>query len=110
MSIIGGLIRRSTRLNSNQRKRWKTKGTIPWQVLSIIWNWRIEFCEEPPTEGMRVERFVAVLREYADSAKKEKDKQAAMHLYHDTIRFELMPNWKRKLRPKKSYCQISHKQ
>jgi hypothetical protein len=101
MSIIGKLIRSSTGLNSNQRKRWKKQGTIPWQVLSTIWNWGIEFCEEPPGEGMSVERFVVLLWVYAASATEEKNRKAALHLYYDMVQFELMPDWRKKLRPRK---------
>jgi len=50
---------------------------------------------------MSVERFVGLLWVYAASATEEKDRKAALHLHYNMVQFELMPDWRKKLRPRK---------
>ena len=98
-------------IGRNQRRRWgvreqknnkRNNRIIPCQVLKLLWLWGIKIVEDPPERGMRLQTFVDLLYEFASFCEHVPTKLAASHLYRDTVRFELMPDWRSKLRPPKS--------
>lgn len=110
-------------ISRNERRRWrgrsysadlknyrkngdKRKGRdqiIPRQVLTIFWEWGIKFTAKPPSTGMGLRKFLVLLRRFADSCKDRSLRETALYLYEDTVRSELMPNWKNQIKPKKSH-------
>ena len=112
-------------ISRNERRRWrgrsysadlknyrkngdKRKGRdqiIPRQVLTIFWEWGIQFTAEPPTNGMGLKKFLDLLRQFVDSCEDRSLRETALYLYEDTVR-ELMPDWRKNIRPPKRTARI----
>ena len=79
-------------ISRNQRRRWKKRSIIPKQVLTVLWSWDIKIESAPPTTGMALDRFLELLWEFLRTCP-EKEKEtggAALTLYLETVRSELM--------------------
>ena len=79
-------------INRNQRMRWKKKSIVPKQVLMVLWSWDIKIESAPPTAGMALDRFLELLWKLLSTCS-EKEKEtggAALTLYLETVRSELM--------------------
>lgn len=100
MSILSQLIKNS-KLNSNEKRRWKKRGTIPCEAINTLWELGIVLETEPPKTGMGIMRFLGLLWEFTLSCPNNKISAEALNLYVDTVRIELMPDWRLKMRPKK---------
>lgn len=101
MSIIRQMIK-SSKLNRNEKRRWKERDTIPCEVLSALHETGIMLEPEPPKTGMGIMRFLELLWDFILSCPNNKTSAAALAIYENTVRFELMADWKKKVRPKKS--------
>ena len=102
MSIISDLIRTS-KLTKNQIRRWRKRGVIPLQVLNTIWSeFGIKFEPESPETGTGLKRFLELIWQVAISEQDSATKAAALFIFENTVKFELMPNWKLKVRAKKT--------
>ena len=84
-------------INRNQRRRWYERDTIPSQVLMAFWEWGIRVDKNPPATGMGVGRFLELLWKFYQNCPDLTTRDAALHLYTDTVKSELMP----KVLPKK---------
>ena len=101
MSFISDLIKTS-KLTKNQIRRWRKKGVIPLQVLNTIWwEFGIKFEPEPPKSGLGLNRFLELIWQVAVSEQDSATRSSASFIFKDTVKFELMSNWKSKLRAKK---------
>jgi hypothetical protein len=78
-------------INSNQKKRWKKRHTIPYQVLMVFWNWGIQLTPRPPEQGMGLKLFLDFLWKFCCLHPHSNTRAAALHLYLDTVQSELMP-------------------
>ena len=78
------------RIDKNQRNRWKKRRLIPLQILDILWSWGIEIGDEPPERGMSLGRFLDLLWEFFLVCPEKKTRDAALTLYVDTVRSEIM--------------------
>ena len=78
-------------INSNQKNRWEKRYTIPYQVLSVFWNWGIQLSPTPPEQGMGIKRFLDFLWVFCRHHPHAKTRSVALHLYFDTVQSELMP-------------------
>jgi len=87
-------------INSNQKNRWKKRHTIPHQVLAVFWNWGICVNEKSPEKGMALSKFLELLLEFSRKCSDSETRAAAIFLYDDTVKSELMPT--PKIRIKKS--------
>jgi hypothetical protein len=101
MSIISDLIITSN-TTKNQKTRWRKRGIIPYQVLNTIW-WElgVRIDNKSPQSGIRLRRFLELIWQVASSGEDSATRNAALFIYNDTVQYELQPNWKSKLRPKK---------
>jgi len=101
MSIIRGLIK-SSKITRNQITRWRKRRIIPRQVLNTIWSeFGIKFEPESPETGMGLKRFLELIWQVAISEQDSATRAAALFIFENTVKFELMPNWKLKVRAKK---------
>jgi len=83
-------------INRNQKRRWRKKHTIPCQVLMIFWNWGIQLSPTPPEKGMGIKRFLEALWAFYKNCSEPKTQQAALYLYENTVRLEMMPRYRGK--------------
>jgi hypothetical protein len=101
MPIIRGLIK-SSKTTKNQITRWRKRRIIPRQVLNTIWwEFGIKIESEPPKTGMGLKRFLELIWQIGLSEQDNETRAAALFIYQDTVKSELMPNWKFKVRAKK---------
>jgi len=56
----------------------------------VFWSWGIKLEKEPPQAGMKLRKFLESLEQVWHPHPKTKTEHAAFHLYHDTVRSELM--------------------
>jgi hypothetical protein len=77
-------------INSNQKNRWKKRHTIPYQILTVFWNWGIQLSPTPPEKGMGIKRFLEALWAFYKNCPDPKSSDAALYLYEDTVRSEIM--------------------
>ena len=96
-------------INQNQRSRWKKKGIIPWQILRILYLWGLVPADEPPSKGMKVERFLVVMRMMSEKAPDKNTRETAEYLYEDTMKSEYLPDWRKNLYPRKSTLRVKPK-
>lgn len=108
MSIINEMIKGS-KLNPNEKRRWKKEETIPCVVLYTLWKSGINLEGDPPETGIGLMRFLELLRDFIDSCTDNETCADASNLYENTVKFELMPNWKNKKRPKKDKLKWPHR-
>jgi hypothetical protein len=90
-------------INRNQRRRWRKEGRVPKQVLTVLWSWDIKIESAPPTAGMALDRFLKLLWEFLRTCS-EKEKEtggAALTLYLETVRSELMSIGKGRMNSKR---------
>ena len=78
-------------INSNQKNRWEKRHTIPYQVLTVFWNWGIRIDKKSPETGMALGKFLELLWQFCCWHPHSKTRAAALHLYFDTVQSELMP-------------------
>jgi hypothetical protein len=100
MSILRRLIRES-KINSNEKTRWKKKEIIPCEVLCTLWKSGIHFETKLPQTGMGLKRFLELIWQFVLSCPDNKISAEALNLFEDTVQHELMPNWRHKIKPKK---------
>ena len=101
MSIIRGLIKTS-KITKNQITRWQKRRIIPHLVLNKNWwDFGIKIEAEPPKTGMGLKRFLELIWQVVLSEQDSETRVAALFLYEDTVKSELMPNWKFKVKAKK---------
>ena len=108
MSIINEMIK-SSKLNPNEKRRWKKRGTIPREVLNSLRELGIVLKSEPSRTGMGLMRFLELLWDFILSCTDNETCADASNLYENTVKFELMPNWKNKKRPKKDKLKWPHR-
>lgn len=101
MSIVNQMIKNS-RLNPNEKRRWKKRGTIPCEVINTLWELGIVLETEPPKTGMAIMRFLGLLWKFILSCPDKKTTAEALNLYENTVRYELMPEWRHKVKRKKT--------
>ena len=104
VSIISELVKIS-KLNDNQKRRWRKDRIVPIQVLDMVYQSGIRFNTEPPETGIGLKSFLEILWEYACSCTNSNTCAAAVALYENTVKFELMPDWRDKVRAKKPKIQ-----
>jgi hypothetical protein len=78
-------------IERNERRRFEKRGTIPVQVLEVLWNWGIQLSTLPPEIGMSRGRFLESLWGLYKSCPDCSTRAAALYLYEDTVKSELMP-------------------
>ena len=99
--ILRGMIINASKGKPNLWRRWDKKAIIPCEVLVNIWDYGVKFCPEAPNNGMKLGTFLEWLWNLYISLPKGKDKNAALHLYVDTVQSELSTDWKKKVKSKK---------
>jgi hypothetical protein len=107
MPIIREMIITTTKGQRNMRRRWHKDAIIPCVVLLTIWNYGIEFCNEPPDKGMRLGSFLELIWQFYNSFSKSKIGGEALNLYIDTVKSELMPNWRKQVKAKRPHMKWS---
>ena len=101
MSIISDLTKTS-KTTRNQISRWRKRRIIPRQVLDTIWwEFGIKIEPKPPKTGMGLMRFLDLIWQVGLSEQDSETSAAALFIYEDTVKSELMPNWKLKMKAKK---------
>jgi len=101
MSIIRDLLKAS-KITRNQNTRWQKRRIIPRPVLNTIWwEFGIKIEYEPPKTGMGLKRFLELIWQVGLSCPDSGTRAAALFIYEDTVKSELMPNWKLKVKAKK---------
>jgi len=101
MSILSDLTKTS-KITRNQITRWRKRRIIPRQVLNTIWwEFGIKIESEPPKTGMGLKRFLELIWQIGLSCPNSETRASALFIYENTVKFELMPNWKLKVRAKK---------
>ena len=100
MPIINEMVQ-SCKLNPNEKRRWKKRGTLPCEILYILHQSGIVLETESPKTGMGLMRFLDLLWKFVLFCPDNKTTAEALNLYEDTVRHELMPNCKHKVKQKK---------
>ncbi len=101
MSLLYNLIQ-TTSINRNQKIRWRKRKIIPREVLYYLWELGLKFETNPPETGMELKRFLEFLWRFSLSSEDGEARAMALNLYLDTVKTELFPEWKSKIKPKKT--------
>ena len=88
-------------INRNQRRRWRKESRVPKQVLMVFWNWELKIESAPPTTGMALDRFLELLWEFLRTCSEKETGGAALTLYLETVRSELMSIGKGRMNSKR---------
>lgn len=78
--------------------RWAKKSIIPQDVLVDLWEGGFKFLDDQPERGMKLERFLELLKNYYRSIPEGKDRDDVLSLYVDTVQSELTPYWRNKVK------------
>ena len=94
------MIKTASQKKPNLWDRWVKKEVIPHEVLINIWDYGIKFCVPPPSHGLKMATFLELLWNHYKSLPEGKCRDAALHLFIDTVESELTPYWKDKIKSK----------
>ena len=90
----------ASRKYPNLWDRWVKKSIIPGVVLLKLWDMGFKFQYEPPKDGIRLKTFLELLWKRYQSLPAGKDKDNTLSLYIDTVKSELMPDYRDKIKSK----------
>ena len=66
-------------IKPRQRKKFKNKHLVPWQLLQVLWNLDFLPTEKRPQEGMRIPGLLKLLREGQYRDEKQRAKGVLLH-------------------------------
>jgi hypothetical protein len=87
---------RIKKINRRQRQVWKNKQIISRHALIIVWHLGIHFAPSIPNNSMNLRDFVDLLWRHAKLAENLEESRAALSLYIETMKGEMMQSIKRR--------------
>ena len=77
-------------ISPEQVANWFKKTIVPWQVLGILRNWRLNIVQGQMSD-IPLDKFLDHLKSFMREAANQHDRDAAQYIYEDIVRHDLMP-------------------